>query len=280
MTNRPLLVVTPTLGLSPWLSRTVSSVSAQAGLHAQHVLVAPPELLTVLGRQYPHCALVPDNLGGGVYPAINLGLANAPDPDWKWFTWINDDDEFLPGFAPHLARTLTIDGGNLNAPWVFGQVQLSNRDSDKLGRIAVTRWPSDILPLAKAGVNPFNQQGMLAPREWMDRCGPLRADLRICADVDLWLRALVRGAKFRCSPETVAIFRLRAGQISGDVAKHRAEFRAVVRSVAGTACWGSKSWVARARFRVSNAGVYAERIYRCGWKSGFDLLEQPMRNPS
>jgi GT2 family glycosyltransferase len=275
--KRSLLVVTPTLGRSPWLSRTVKSVEAQAGPHAMHVLVAPPQVHDSLARIYPRCILVADIKSNGVYPAINLGIASATGAEWSWFTWINDDDELTPGFAAHLARTMEYDGKQLDAPWTYGHVRLSNSDADDLGSLSIAHYPSDILKLAQAGVNPLNQQGMLVPRAWVEGGGPLREDLKICADVDFWLRAVVAGAKFRYSPETIALFRLRVGQISGDVARHQEEFNRVVKTVAGTSRGKVSRWAARARYRISNAGIYADRVRRCGWKSGFDLLERPAR---
>jgi hypothetical protein len=277
--TRPLLVVTPTLGQSPWLDRTVLSVEIYAGAVATHVLVAPPKALGALGARFPHCTLVADTVARGVYPAINLGLARAPDPAWKWFTWLNDDDEFLPGFAWHVERTLRHDGSGLDAPWAYGKVQLSNSEDDNLGHVAVARSPSDIVTLAKAGVSPLNQQGMLAPRAWVDKGGPFREDLMICADVDFWLKAVTGGARFRYSSETVALFRLHAGQISADVKRHRAEFRQAVQALTGVPARGLARWAARARFRLGNACVYADRVQRCGWKGGFAMLEKPVRRP-
>jgi hypothetical protein len=144
----------------------------------------------------------------------------------------------------------------------------------------VTRFPSDIVALSQCGINPLNQQGLLTPRAWAERCGPLREDLSICADIDFWLRAAVLGARFRYSVETVAMFRLRTGQISGDVLRHRAEFQQVVQGLAGISRGRFAKRIARLRFRVGNVGVYAERIYHCGWKGGFALLERPVRKVS
>ena len=273
----PLLVITPTLGRSPWLHRTVATVAMHAGARARHVLVAPPERLPGLSRLYPHCSVLPDTAGRGVYPAINLGLANPPDPSWKWATWLNDDDELTPGFGAHLDRALAHDGSSIGAPWLYGGVLLLNESGSSLGQLAVARFGSDIVPLAQASINPLNQQGLLAPRSWVDALGPLREDLKICADVDFWLRAAVAGATFTRSPGLVAKFRLRQGQISGDVESHRGEFSAVVQSVAPCRRTGLRHHFASLRFRAANAAVYAGRIRRVGFRSGLSLLEEPER---
>jgi Ca2+-binding RTX toxin-like protein len=67
-----LLVVTPTLGESPWLEETISSVAAVAGA-PEHVLVAPADKVAALARRYPRVAVVAEP-GGGMYAAINAGL--------------------------------------------------------------------------------------------------------------------------------------------------------------------------------------------------------------
>lgn len=274
---RPLLVITPTLGHSPWLDRTVASVAAHAGQHAQHVLVAPAEALDDLRLRYPHCLFVMDIASSGVYPAINLGLINAPDPRWQWFTWLNDDDELAPGFAPHLAQALVHDGRRLDAPWCYGLVQLQNNNDEDLGGLAVARHATDIIPLVQSKINPLNQQGLLIPRAWVNRLGALRESLRICADLDFWLRAVVDRAQFRCTPEVIAVFRLRSGQISGNLNLHRAEFDKVVRELAPQRCSRLRRWFALLRFRLNNASVYAGRLRRSGWKGGYEMLQQPTR---
>jgi GT2 family glycosyltransferase len=278
--GRPLLVVTPTLGRSRWLEEAVNSVRSHAGHHAAHTLVAPPEAVAGLNRRFPHCTVLPDRMLRGVYPAINQGLAAAAPSRWKWFTWLNDDDELLPGFSRQLAAAIEHDGDRRDAPWFYGRVRISNSAGEDLGSLAVARSPQDLSILAQAQVNPLNQQGMLAPRAWVDALAPLRADLRICADVDFWLRAVQEGARFRYSGRPVALFRLRPGQVSGDLGLHRSEFREVAGAIVPRPCGAIRRRFARARFRVGNAFVYAERLRRCGWKGGLDLLEHPVgRSP-
>jgi len=278
--GRPILVVTPTLGRSPWLAATVASVAGALGTRAAHVLVAPGDEADRLRRVYPQCAVIGDTVRRGVYPAINLGLVHAPDPNWEWFTWINDDDMFLPGFARHADRALQFGGRRPDAPWMYGPVRLGNAEGDDLGRLAIARCPGDIVGLAQSGINPLNQQGLLVPRVWVERLGPIREDLRICADVDFWLRAAVAGAPFRRSAEDLALFRLRRGQISGDEGRHRQEFAEVVTQLTGAPRRSASLALARLRFRLGNLAVYFDRVRRCGWKGGFALLADPVRRPT
>ncbi len=274
---RPLLVVTPTLGKSPWLERTVASVAATAGGHALHLLVAPAAVHDDLRARFPGCEIVADTARTGVYAAINLGIAAAFNRPWDYFTWINDDDAFAPGFKSHLESALGYTGKN--EVWFYGGVRLLGPGDENLGRLPICRFPADIVPLAQLGINPLNQQGMLIPHAGLARIGRIREDLRICADVDLWLRGLKDGATFCFTGNTVAEFRLRRGQISGDIHRHRQEFAAAASAVFPGHPALPAALLARARFRAANAFVYLERLRRCGWRGGFDLLENPAPGP-
>jgi len=270
-------VVTPTLGTSPWLDRTVASVVSYAGEHALHILVAPAPTHDDLRRRFPQCEVVADTARTGVYAAINLGIAAAFSRPWDYFTWINDDDAFAPGFKSHLETALGHAGKN--EVWFYGGIRLLGPGDENLGRLPISRFSSDIVPLAQLGINPLNQQGLLIPHAGLARIGSIREDMRICADVDLWLRGLKDGASFRFTGKTVAEFRLRRGQISGDVGRHRQEFFVAAASIFPGRPSAPQAALARARFRLGNAFVYVERLRRCGWRGGFDLLENPAPGP-
>ncbi len=273
MKTPALLVVTPTLGESPWLSRTVESVAHYAGANTRHILVAPESRADELHARFPHCIIVADRVRRGVYPAINQGIAAALAESWEYFTWLNDDDAFAPGFSRHLARALLCDPEeNI---WFYGGVRLRGPSDENLGHLPIARFTNDIVPLAEAGINPLNQQGMLVPRPALMQLGNIREDLRICGDVDFWLRGLRDGARFRLTGATVAEFRLRKGQISGDVEAHRREFARAVAGVFAGRSGPLRRALARTRFRAGNAFVYLERIRRCGWRGGFDMLADP-----
>src|SRR4051812_6367293 len=94
-----LLVVTPTLGESPFLDQTVASIEAQP-LHIEHVIATPGRKVAELAARYPDATVVADaGRLGGIYGAINAGIQAASAKfKWDWFTYINDDDTLLPGF--------------------------------------------------------------------------------------------------------------------------------------------------------------------------------------
>ena len=129
-----LLVLTPTLGKSPWLEETVASV-ARLPVPCRHVLVAPAEIVAALSVRFPVAQVVPE-IGGGMYAAINAGLAAVSD--WDAFTYLNDDDWLLPNFV-RVAQTAARAGDR--PLMVYGRVRLIDAQGHRLGAIPVSLTP-------------------------------------------------------------------------------------------------------------------------------------------
>lgn len=268
----PLLVLTATLGQSRWLEHTVRSVGHAAGLAAAHVLIAPARESAALRRRFPQCWIIDEPVDAcGLYAALNQGLRATAQWDWRWMTFLADDDLLLPAFQQLYraadARTHTGEA----AVW-HGEVAVIDADGRRLCRVPYARSSRDIAALVAAGYSPFNQQGMLYSRAAVERTGEFAASMRVCADAAHWLSALERGATFHRVPVSAAAFRVRAGQISGDVSTHRGEFgglREQARRIHGA----QPLWPAVLRFRMFNAALYLERVRNVGLTSGFGLLK-------
>ncbi len=266
-----ILVVTPTLGDSPYLDATVASV-ARLPLNIVHVLSVPTPRVAELAERYPHTIVIRDaGRSGGIYGAINRGITQAPLP-WDWFTYINDDDELLPGFADaawsHFAQTDP-------APVTYGDVALIDAAGRQLTRITTTPRPSSIPALLQAGMSPLNQQGMLHRVDVVSQLSGYNEELRLCADLDFWARAHAAGVRFAYQPQTVASFRLREGQLSGDTSVTRAEQDGIVNRLYPKPVPAWRRAVAKAEFRLFNLPRYLARIRNCGWHRSYDLLEGP-----
>jgi len=267
-----LLVITPTLGDSPWLAETIASVASHAGPRVLHVLVCPAGRVEGLARSHPGVRVVADSGRRGVYPAINDGWRALADKEWDWFTWLNDDDFLLPGFRSALSLASMPSMGR--CPWIYGGIRLLGDDGRSLGSLAVCRREEDIGPLVDQGISPLNQQGMLIPREWLLELGGLREDLLICADFDLWLRALQAGARFCHAGAELAAFRLRPGQISGDEKRHRSEFLSVATRLRPRRSSLARRTLALLRFRLGNTPLYLRRLLLTRRLRGMALLRQ------
>lgn len=264
-----ILVVTPTLGQSPWLAETVASVAALP-LGCTHVLVAPATTVPALAARFPRTTVVPEP-GGGMYAAINAGLAATRD--WDAFTYINDDDLLLPNFAVVARAAGNASGQPL---FVYGGVRLIDERGRRLGAIPVSPWPALNRALYAQRLEPVYQHGTLVTRAATDALGGFDASLRFCGDSEFLARANVTGVPFtHVGGAAVAAFRLRPGQLTKNRAALSAERTQVDKKLGLLAprLTANHRW-ARCVFRLANLGIYAERVARHGFISFDELLER------
>jgi glycosyltransferase involved in cell wall biosynthesis len=266
---RRILVVTPTLGESGFLKKTVDSVATQL-LDILHVISAPAEKQQVLQKRFPHARVVPDaGKSGGIYGALNAALAQTP-VGWDWFTYINDDDLLLPGFSEAFYRHMR---SVASEPVIYGDVDLINEDGRSISLITTERDPAWIPALLQQGISPLMQQGMLFRRDIVRRLKAFNLHYRLCADLDFWLRAYAAGAKFRYYPKRVAQFRLRSGQLSGNTVVTINEQDEIVRRHLPVPVTPWKSRFARWRYRACNLPRYMQRTRARGFRTSYQLLQ-------
>ena len=267
-----LLVVTPTLGLSPWLEETVASVATHA-VGELHVLVSPPEATAGLARRFPQLRIVAERAGGGMYAAINAGLAVAGD--WDAFTYLNDDDLLLPDFARIVAAVgTTVADFHRDARVIYGGVRLVGADGRRLGAIPISSQPGLNRALYAQRLEPVYQHGTVATRAVVEKLGGFDPALKFCGDSEFLARACVSGTGFVCATRReVAAFRLRPGQLTKNRGPMIAE-RVRVDAKLGllSARPADELRRARWRFRTANWRVYAERIARHGFVSFDEML--------
>jgi glycosyltransferase involved in cell wall biosynthesis len=262
------LVITPTLGESPYLDETVSGVAA-LGIPIVHVISAPASRLEALRERYPSARVVADaGKTGGIYGALNAGLKASP-AGWEWFTYINDDDLLLPRFGELVLRHVA---QRCPEPVAYGDVELVREDGRVVSRVTTERSPPWIPALLQQGISPLMQQGMLFNRESVARLGGFDTRYRLCADLDFWLRAFSGGDRFRHYPLVAAQFRLRSGQLSSDTSQTmREQDEIVARLLPARIPPLLKTW-ARWRYRACNLPRYLERIRSSGLRTSYELL--------
>lgn len=265
LSSLQLLVVTPTLGRSPWLDETIQSVRGLP-FSCKHVLVAPAAAVAGLSFRFPHVQVVAEP-GGGMYAAINAGLAAVSE--WNAFTYINDDDLLLPSMRRIAAKV------NTNEPRVvYGGVRLINTLGHRIGSIPISPIPSLNRHLYAQRVEPVFQHGTVSTRAVVDRLGPFDATLRFSGDSEFLARACVNGVKFVCATMShVAAFRLRAGQLTKDLPAMLAEHHRVYNKLklpAPRINVGHR--LARMLFCFANVPGYAERIARHGFLTFGEVL--------
>lgn len=276
MKTKPrILVVTPTLGESDFLDRTMESVASQP-LEILHVLSVPAPKVAALAARYPHARVVPDaGKAGAIYGALNAALAVTPE-GWEWFTYINDDDALLPGFGRAVSAHLEDEEP---APVLYGNVELIDERGDCISLITTSPSPAWIPPLLHQGISPMMQQGMLFRRDVVEELGGFDLRYRLCADLDFWLRAYAAGRRFRYSGERVAQFRLREGQLSGDTRLTIGEQDRIVARHLPHRISAPRRCLALLAYRAFNMPRYVGRVRRRGFRTSYSMLQPSSVRP-
>jgi GT2 family glycosyltransferase len=261
----PILVITPTLGDSPWLSETIKSVAATGG---RHVLVAPAACVALLRTRFNGVTVLPEG-NEGMYAAINTGLAAVAD--WGAFTYLNDDDILLPDFAS-VVRAI-VDAKD--APLItYGAVRLINAAGDRIGTIPTSPRPELNRRLYAQGIEPVYQHGTLISRTAFDVLGGFDATFRYCGDSEYLARACIKGIRFACATRReVAAFRVHAAQLTqrrSDLLaeRQRVDEKLQLRQDRLTLRYRIARW----QFRLANLPSYLGRIRRYGFISFDEML--------
>lgn len=263
-TGARLLVVTPTLGNSPYLEATVACVRG-LGIEHEHVLVAPQSAIPALQSRFPALTLVAEEKGAGMYGALNSGLAAARS-DWTWFTYLNDDD--LLGFDQSVPIAL-VEIQNQESLAIYGRCVAI----DKMGRtifpINVAKDSSALADLLHWGFVPLTQQGLVFSRLAWRKLRLFDTTYTHGADLDVIIRALNHGIPFRFLPGIVGSFRVHSGQLSKHAEKMRVDR---LRAVAGLTV-GRRSLLSWAYYRLTGASAMLQRMRRFGLKRVHEIYE-------
>ncbi len=263
-----VLILTPTLGTSPYLEESVRAVQA-CRANIRHALVCPERQIAALRGRFPHCEVMADaGKTGGIYGALNAGLAAAGD-GWQWFTYINDDDLLTPGFSRLLEQHCRPENA---ATVAYGDILNIDGAGRSLGRMTIEGDARRIPALLQGGISPLGQQGMLFGEPVVRALGGYQLDFKLCADLDFWARALAAKFRFVYYPWTVGCFRIQPGQLSGDVSVTKREQDRITNE-----CFPERAGLlarrfARWNYRLRNAPRYVERWRAVGRLTTSDTM--------
>jgi len=264
-----LLIITPTLGVSRHLEETVRSITSLR-IPFLHLLCCPQPVVTKLQDRYPHAVVVADaGPEAGLYGALNIALRAADKEDWQWFTYINDDDALALDFSDvardHLAQANP-------EPVVYGDVRMIDEEGGMVFLLTTEPSPRYLPALLRGGISALNQQGMLFRRDVVRELVEFDIRYRICADLDFWARALAAGHRFRYYSTEMGRFRVRRGQLSGDVRLTRREHDEIARRLFPEAGGLLRRFLVKLRYRVRNLSRYLARGRTVGWVSSNTIL--------
>ena len=267
-TKQRLLIVTPTLGDSEFLQQTLDSISSLT-FPITHILSCPASKVEALKARCPKCIVVEDaGKSGGIYGALNCAIEQASG-NWDWFTYINDDDLLGPDFEKvylqHCSKEKAEDV-------LYGNVRLIDSEARPLGFITNTPSPDLIPAMLQQQMSPLNQQGMLFSRKCVEFLKGFDLQYKLCADLDFWARAYAGQFPFVYAPYEVGQFRIRAGQLSGNVNLTHNELSDIVRRhFPHPISWVHRK-IALLSYRLFNLPRYLHRIRKVGLKTSEDVL--------
>jgi len=233
-------IVTPVLNGEKFLDETILGVVSQAGpfsiwYHIQDggSKDATLKLLAAwrsrLARDFPtFCegikfsfASEPDR---GLYDAVNRGFTACGDSDAM--AWINADDRFEPGA---FATVEEIFRGFPDIEWLTARPTVIAESGSLMNVSPIIPFPRQAIA---AGIfdgrfaRSFIEQEATfwRPRLWQ-KTGGVDPNFRFAGDFDLW-RRFARQTDLVIVDAILGCFRMRAGQLSADMARYRAEIDA------------------------------------------------------
>lgn len=203
-TSRPdedpaISIVTPSYNQGAFLEETIRSVLLQGYPNLEYVVIdggSTDESVSIIERYAPWIDYWESTSDRGQSHAINKGFDRV---DGTIYAWLNSDDVYLPGAFPTVAQAFA------DRPEAGALVGIGERVTldgevfytpvpDELGFDAFLDWHN----------NDFLQPACFFRQEAWDVGGPLREDLYICLDVDLWLRMAQNGVSFEPLDERLA----------------------------------------------------------------------------
>ena len=154
----------------------------------------------------------------GQSDALNKGFAKAKG---EWLFWLNADDVLLPGALQKVKEM--VSGFRFQVPgsrkgridWIAGNMMYIDAE----GRVIDCRWDRGWkcafkgLPVQVYGPSSFFR------REIWEECGGFDTSLRVCMDVDLWMKFREHGYWFRRLSQYIWGFRQHDGSLTRSMVK-------------------------------------------------------------
>lgn len=182
MTTPYFSVVTPSWNQGAWIEGCIHSVLHQNVADFEHIVFdncSNDETPHILAK-YPHLQVHIEK-DRGQSDALNKGFALAKG---EVICWLNADDQYLPGALDAVRQAFA----NPEVSVVYGDCEEDFCDG-KLPRIRKGRWTNreDLLIWWEKRTDLL-QPAVFFRRSVLNEVGPLREDLHVVMDTELWWR--------------------------------------------------------------------------------------------
>lgn len=200
MSDKPIFsVVTPVRNGLPFIQRCVASVRGQGSVLREHIV---QDALSSDGTaewcMSQRDLVVTSEKDAGMYDAINRGWGKASG---QYLSWLNADEQYLPGTLEAVAHAFN-EWPDVDV--IFGDAMIV----DPEGRAMAYRREPDLRAwyVKNSFLYAYSCTLFYRRRLWDEGHLKLDSSFRYAADMDLILRLLERGVRFRRLTRPLALF--------------------------------------------------------------------------
>jgi len=199
-------IITPSLNYGRFLGECLRSVSGQAGVTLEHLVMdggsTDESAQVAAGFAHAQWLQAPDD---GMSDAINKGFERARG---DWVMWLNADDRLQPGALAVMLERLQ----QTTADVVYGDWDFVNEAGDFQRRVRALRWSAFVNLYHHCYVG--STAAFYRRATVIDEGYRLREDFRYVMDGELYARLAAAGKTFKHVPVVVADFRLHGANAS------------------------------------------------------------------
>lgn len=244
------LIITPSLDSAATIDETILSVLSQYGRFGLHYHIQDGGStdgtlekirdwrIRIDEKQFPlGCDdfrfTYHSQTDSGMYDGLNRGFTLSEGYDDQLVMgWLNADDRFQPGALSTVASILE---NQADIEWLGGRHSYMDEAGRPVVQLDVRPYARELLTLGLyEGRKLFflQQEGVFWRKSLWTRCGAgLRADLKLAADFELWMRFADR-SPYISVDAALAAFRTREGQASSDMGAYYREVDQRIQAVA------------------------------------------------
>ena len=193
-------VITPSYNQAEFIDATVQSVLNQNTPADEYIIVDGQSTDETLQKLAPHAQQIKiiSESDHGQTDALNKGFKLAQH---EIIGWLNSDDLYFPETLETVKKIFETDD---SVDVVYGDAIFINSDGKKIGYYPV----ESNLHKTLLSDCVLCQPAVFFKKSLLDKHGFLNESIAFGMDYDLWLRLLIRGAKFHYIPKTLAQQRL------------------------------------------------------------------------
>jgi len=253
--NPDILVLTPTLGNRKSIQRTISSVETVGNGRVKHIIIAPFKEVASLQVQFPELEILaePEDCNG-IYAALNFAFKKYSE-DYKYVTYINDDDYWLSDFK----ELFEILDSNAEIDVAYGRVNYVDETGKVIGEQTSSPRYKSFKLLLKCNVVLFTQQATLIRSDLFNKIGGFDESYRLIADTNFWMQAIDLGATLKYKKNICAAYTIQVGQLSSNRKLQKEEH---IRLLSGISFNQLPLLVELLLFRILNTRIYINRFFK------------------